>query len=144
MVKTKKPSPQTLQQLRQYSGEMPLKEKKENVFQGAEEDQTATRQQDLELAQLKAEKTAWAQKRIQEIEQEVKALGEKREQEVRQRYQQGESEEKQKEVQEEQMKRAQVPEVATKPKKGLPFWGRRIKTAQQQAQPETAGRRTGG
>jgi len=94
------------------------------------------------IEQLKVQKEAWAKKRIQKIEEEMRILVQKRREETRARYQQKASEEQQK--QDVEKTKFPLPEAASKPKRGLPFWGRRIKSAQQQAQPETAGRRVGG
>lgn len=84
--------------------------------------------------QEKVQDESWAKKRIAELEAEIKELVYKRQQEMRTRYEQKKKEEEKKE--------ASVPVVASKPKRG--FWGRRIKSAQQQAQPETVGRRVSG
>jgi len=143
MTKTKI-TPQMIHQLRQ-TGELDIKEKETKGVERINFAEVSKSQKDEEkIAQLKAQKETWAKKRIQEIEGEVKLLIQQRQEEARKRYEQKKTEEKKKENKEEQIKKTQVPEIATKPKKGLPFWGKRIKTAQQQAQPETAGRRVGG
>jgi len=109
------------------SSEMPIIEKginEEKVF----EQQT--------INQMKAQREEWAKKRIKEIEDKVHLLAQKRQEEMRKRREEI--------VNPEQKQKTQPLEISSKPKKGMPFWGKRIKTAQQQAQSETAGRRTGG
>jgi phenylalanyl-tRNA synthetase alpha subunit len=96
------------------------------------------------LNQLKAQKEAWAKKRIKEVEDEVRLLAQKRQEEMRKRREEMTSQQQQQETEAKKVHVSQPPEVSHKPKRGLPFWGRRIKSAQQQAQPETAGRRAGG
>ena len=134
MAKTAKPSPQLLRQIRQLSEEK-LSDSKSEELSPQETNQNEPFKESLEQQQMKANDEAWAKKRIQEIEEEIKILSQKRQEEMRKRYEQKSKEQKQKE---------QPLEISSKPRKGLPFWGRRIKTAQQQAQPETAGRRVGG
>ncbi|MCJ7804599.1 hypothetical protein MUP35_02590 [Patescibacteria group bacterium] len=144
MVKTTKPSPQLLRQIRQLSEEK-LPESKNEKLSPQETDQNEPFKESLEQQQMKANDEVWAKKRIQEIEEEIKILTQKRQEEMRKRDQQKTEEQKQKEQGGEKIAKAQRPlEISSKPKKGLPFWGKRIKTAQQQAQPETAGRRVGG
>lgn len=103
------------------------------------------------INQLKVQKETWARKRIKEIEDEVHILTQKRQEEMRKRYEQKIPEQKQKEAGQQETQKTQPLEISSKPQKGKPmptgrqaFWGKRIKTAQQQAQPETAGRRIGG
>jgi len=80
-----------------------------------------------------------AVKIVQKLEAEIEKWRRIREEQLKARRQQ---EEQQKEG-----KKKETPplvEFSTKPKRGLfSFWGRRIKSAQQQAQPETVGRRVG-
>jgi len=111
------------------------------IEKGQEEEKVAEQQT---INQMKTQKEAWAKKRIKEIEDEVHLLNQKRQEEMRKRHEQKMAEQKQKEGDQQEAQKAQPPEISSKPKKGLPFWGKRIKTAQQQAQPETAGRRVGG
>ena len=134
MAKTAKPSPQLLRQIRELSEEK-LPESKNEELSSQETNQNEPFKESLEQQQMKVNDEAWAKRRIQEIEEEIKILTQKRQEEMRKRYEQKSEEQKQKE---------QPLGVSSKPKKGLPFWGKRIKTAQQQAQPETAGRRVGG
>ena len=142
MAKTTKPSPQLLRQIRQLSEEkVPDSGVKQTAPQ--EVNQEESLKENLEQQQMKANDEAWAKKRIGEIEEEIKILTQKRQEEMRKRRESSfakASEDKEKMAQE----KALLPEVSSKPKKGLPFWGKRIKTAQQQAQPETAARRVGG
>ena len=134
MAKTAKPSPQLLRQIRQLSEEK-LPDSEAKQISPQEVNQEELLKENLEQQQMKVNDEAWAKRRIQEIEEEIKILSQKRQEEMGQRYEQKTEEQKQKE---------QPLEISSKPRKGLPFWGRRIKTAQQQAQPETAGRRVGG
>jgi len=144
MAKTTKPSPQLLRQIRQLSEEK-LPESKNEGLSFQEADQNEPLKENLEQQQMKASDEVWAKKRIEEIEEEIKILTQKRQEEMRQRYEQKTEEQKQQGLGEEKTAKAQEPlGISSKPKKGLPFWGKRIKTAQQQAQPETAGRRVGG
>jgi len=136
MAKNTKPSPQLLRQLRQLSEENPPDSGVEQTT-SQEVDKEESLKENLEQQQIKANDEAWAKKRIGEIEEEIKILTQKRQEEMRKRSEQKEEEQKEK-------KEESPLEISTKPKKGLPFWGKRIKTAQQQAQPETAGRRAGG
>jgi len=144
MARTSKPSPQLLRQIRRLSEEkVPDSEVKQTPLQ--EVNQETPLKENLEQQQVKANDEAWAKKRIQEIEEEIKILTQKRQEEMRKRYEPKAEEQKQKEQAKEKITETQSPlEISSKPKKGLPFWGKRIKTAQQQAQPETAGRRVGG
>ena len=92
------------------------------------------------LEEMKRRDKAISQQRVAEIEAEIRKLRLAREEELRQRRQPAE-------VPEEQMETAKpssLLEVSTKPKRGLFGAGRRIKTAQTKAQPETVGRRIGG
>ena len=136
MSKTAKPSPQLLRQIRQLSEEK-LPELKKEGLSPQKTNQNEPFKKNLEQQQMKANDEAWAKKRIQEIEEEIKILTQKRQEEMRKRYEQKSEEQKQKQ-------KEQPLEISSKSKKGLPFWGKRIKTAQQQAQPETVGRRVGG
>ena len=142
MAKATKPSPQMLRQIREFSEERPPDSEVSQV-PSQEVNKEKPLEEEFEQQQMKVNDEAWAKKRIQEIEEEIKILAKKRQEEMRKRYEQKkEQEQKQKE---------QPLEISSKPKKGMPvptgrqaFWGKRIKTAQQQAQPETAGRRVSG
>ncbi len=83
----------------------------------------------------KESEEAWAKKRITELEAAIKELALKRQEEMRERN-------KEKEEKEENQSEETLAVPKSKPRRG--FWGRRIKSAQQQAQPETAGRRISG
>jgi len=77
-----------------------------------------------------------SKKRIDELNFEIKKYADLRQQQMRERREQKE------EPKSEQDEKS-LPTVNSKPsRKG--FWGRRIKSAQQQAQPETAARRSTG
>ncbi len=96
------------------------------------------------LAEMKAADKAkseqLAAKIVQELEAEIEKWRRVREEQLKARRQPSEQ-------QEEEKKQETPPlmEPSTKPKRGLfGFWGRRIKSAQQQAQPEMVGRRVGG
>ena len=117
------------------SSEMPIIEK------GVDEEKAAEQQA---TNQMRAQKEAWAKKRIKEIEDEVYLLTQKRQEEMRKRREEMINPEQKQEMESKKAQDSQPLEISSKPKKGMPFWGKRIKTAQQQAQPETAGRRTGG
>jgi len=88
----------------------------------------------------KAKSEQIAAKIVQELEAEIEKWRRIREQQLQAR--------RQPERPEEEKKQEKPPliEPSTKPKRGLfgGFWGRRIKSAQQQAQPEMVGRRVGG
>jgi len=127
--------------MRQVSEEEVLKENEEY----REDKEYKEEKEDREkIAQMKVQKEAWAKKRIEEIENEMKMLAQKRQEEMRKRKENEEDKEYKENKERMTQEKTLLPEVSTKPKKGLPFWGKRIKTAQQQAQPETAGRRVGG
>jgi len=87
----------------------------------------------------KAKSEQLAAKVVRELEVEIEKWRRIREQQLQARRQPS--------AQQEEGKKQETPplmEPSTKPKRGLfGFWGRRIKTAQQQAQPETVGRRVG-
>ena len=143
MIKTTKPSPRLLRQIRQLSEEK-LPDSEIKQISPQEVNQEEPLKESLEQQQMKANDEIWAKRRIQEIEEEIKILTQKRQEEMRKRSEQKTEEQKQKQQGEEKMKKSQPLEMTSKQKKGLPFWGKRIKTAQQQAQPETVGRRVGG
>ncbi len=136
MVDDKKVS-QILRQVRQRSDER-FPEDKIPAPEGGILDKNlldnSEKKSSLESEQEKVQDESWAKKRIAELEAEIKKLTYERQQEMRARYEQKKKEEEKKE--------ASVPVVASKPKRG--FWGRRIKSAQQQTQPETVGRRVSG
>jgi len=86
---------------------------------------------DAHVLQDKKEEQTFTKRRIAELEAEIRRMVLKRQQEVRERYKQKEKED---EV------HHNIP--SGRPKRGFGF--RRIKSAQQQSQPETVGRRTTG
>lgn len=139
MAKATKPSPQLLQQIRQLSEEK-LPDSEAKQISSQEVNQEEPLKENLEQQQMKVNDEVWAKKRIQEIEEEIKILSQKRQEEMRKRYESSFA----KAAGDKQKQEESPLEISSKPKKGLPFWGKRIKTAQQQAQPETAGRRVGG
>jgi len=88
----------------------------------------------------KARSEQLAAKIVQELEQEIERWRRIREQQLQARRQPPEQPEEEK-----KQEKPPLIEPSTKPKRGLfGFWGRRVKSAQQQAQPEMAGRRVGG
>ena len=139
-------NPQTRRQIGRLSDEV-IEDKREipssnmpTIEKGVDEEK-ATEQQAIN--QMKSQKEEWAKKRIKEIEDEVHLLAQKRQEEMRKRREEVVNQEQQG-VEGKKAQDSQPLEISSKPKKGMPFWGKRIKTAQQQAHPETAGRRTGG
>lgn len=97
---------------------------------------------DVKLEQLKQQKTIQTRRQITQVEQELHQLvaERKEQQEEWRRIQEGKMAKGEKEETKEP-----TPVVPSKPKRGLfGFWSRRVKTAQQQSQPERAGRRVGG
>jgi len=84
---------------------------------------------------------------VQDLESEIEKWRRIREQQLQARRQPPEQE-----GEEKKQEKPPLVEPSTKPKRGLfglpagrqGFWGRRVKSAQQQAQPEMAGRRVGG
>ncbi len=144
-MKPKKINSALRRQIGQLSNEIPEKNLETAGF--SQNDQVTESEQGPDLAaiaQLKAEKDAFAKKRLQEIREQMQALAHQRQEQIRQRYQQKNEEQKQKEAEEQKKQSGQPLEMNSKSKKGKPFWGRRIKTAQDQSKPETAGRRTSG
>jgi len=143
MAKTKI-DPQIIRQLRQASDEeMFLKEDKPSFVKAKEgKENQEIKENNEKIAQLKAQKEAWAKRRIQEIETKIEGLVEERRQQRLKRREETPQEVQEKKIAEEQKKKS-LPEVSSKPKRGL-FWSKRIKTAQQQAQPETVGKRVSG
>lgn len=98
-------------------------------------------EQKAKIAQKIAQDRAQSQKRITELEADIRKLRLLREEQLRRRRQPPEPTLEQLAAQQEQ---SSSPPTA-KRKRGLfGGWGRRIKTAQEQFQPETAGRRVGG
>jgi hypothetical protein len=139
-------SPQTRRQIGQLNDEV-IEDKREIpssempiIEKGVDEEKAAEQQA---INQMKSQREEWAKKRIKEIEDEVHLLAQKRQEEMRKRREEVVNQEQQG-VEGKKAQDSQPLEISSKPKKGMPFWGKRIKTAQQQAQPETAGRRTGG
>jgi len=95
-----------------------------------------------ELEEMKVKDKAKSRRLAQQIEAEIKEMVRKRQEEMEEYRTKMEALRQSKLANQE--KKAPLPEVPTKPKEGLPFWGRRIKSAQQQTRPETVGRRVGG
>lgn len=128
---------QVIKQLNQSSEERFPKQKKEgsdgNVVREIIFDNS--KESDVFTGKNKEEEQAFAKRRIAELEAEIREMALKRQREARERYKQ---EEKKDEVQQE----ASHDIPSGRPKRG--FGIRRIKTAQQQSQPETAGRRVAG
>ena len=88
----------------------------------------------------KARSEQLAAKIVKELEQEVEKWRRIREQQLQARRQPPEQPEEEK-----KQEKPPLIEPSTKPKRGLfGFWGRRVQSAQQQAQPEMVGRRVGG
>jgi len=95
----------------------------------------------------KARSEQLAAKIVQELEAEVEKWRRIREQQLQVRRQPPEQPEEEK-----KQEKPPLVEPSTKPKRGLfglpagrqGFWGRRVQSAQQQAQPEMVGRRVGG
>jgi len=88
----------------------------------------------------KARSEQLAAKIVQELEAEIEKRRRIREEQLKARRQEAEQQEERKQ------EKPPLIEPSTKPKRGLfgGFWGRRAQRAQQQAQPEMAGRRVGG
>lgn len=119
----------------------------ENIFETASKPpekitEVAMRQEETKppktvvIEQLKQQKAIQTRQQIAQLEKEIRRLvGERRRQQEEWRR-----------VQEEKMVKKESPPLApSKPKRRLfGFWSRRVKTAQQQSQPERAGRRVGG
>ena len=140
-------SPQARRQISQLSDEV-IEDKREIpssdmpiIEKGVDEEKAAEQQA---ISQMRAQKEAWAKKRIKEIEDEVHLLAQRRQEEMRKRREEMINPEQKQGLEGKKAQDSQPLEISSKPQKGKPFWGKRIKTAQQQAQPETAGRRTGG
>ena len=139
----KKIDPILRRQIGQLSNEIPEKNLETANF--SHNDQVIEQEQGSDLAaisQLKAEKDAFAKRRLEEIRAQMQELAHQRQEQLRQRYQQKNEEQKQKEVEEQKAKKEQPVAMSSKKKGG--FWGKRVKTAQDQSQPETAGKRTSG
>ncbi len=136
-------NPQIIQQLRQMGGEVVLEKEEEKKEDGGYEEEKEHKIDKGEILQMKTQKEVWAKKRREEIEAEIKKLIEERKQQLSKRREEAPQKIQEQKIAEEQKKEL-PPEISSKPKKGLPFWGKRIKTAQQQAQPETVDRRVGG
>lgn len=132
-----KKAAQVARQSNQLSEERFPKQKKEDsgdnvvremIFDNSEKSDVVT-------GKNKEEEQAFAKRRIAELEAEIREMTLKRQQEVRERYKQ---EEKKDEVQ--QGVPSDMP--SSKPRRG--FGIRRVKSAQEQSQPETVGRRVAG
>jgi hypothetical protein len=142
-MNSQKITPALRKQIGQFSNEIP--EKNLETINITQNKQPEEKEQGSDLAaitQLKAEKDAFAKRRLEEIREKMQFLARERQEQIRKRYQQKEEEQKQKENQEEKTKKQQPMEAASKKKGG--FWGKRVKTAQDQSQPETVGKRTSG
>ena len=97
---------------------------------------------DVKFEQLKQQKTIQTRWQITQVEQELHQLVAER-QRQKENWQQAQEEKMAKGEKEET--KEPTPVVPSKPKRRLfGFWSRRIKSAQQQSQPERAGRRVGG
>jgi hypothetical protein len=114
---------------------------------------------DTQLEELKQQKTIQTRRQIAQVEQEIRQIvAQRKEQKELWRKTQEEKMAKGRKLDEE---KEPAPVVPSKPKRGLfglprrvkaglprrvkaGFWSRRVKTAQQQSQPERAGRRVGG
>lgn len=149
MVKAK-PDPKAIRKISRLTDEIaPTKKNEAQVAKESENQDLGDENKKEQIAihaavnQKKAQEEAWARRRIEEIEAEIKKLAEERKQQILKRRKELPRETQEQKIAEEQKKKS-LPEVTTKRKKGLPFWGRRIKIAQQQAQPERAGRKIGG
>jgi len=97
---------------------------------------------DVKLEQLKQQKTIQTRRQITQVEQKLHQLvtERQRQKEEWRRIQEGKMAKGEKEETKEP-----TPVVPSKPKRRLfGFWSRRVKTAQQQSQPERAGRRVEG
>lgn len=106
----------------------------------AQQLQQASDSQKTKIAQQLAEDRAQSQKRITELEAEIRKLRLLREEQLRQRREPSQPTPEQLAAQQESPL-----VVSTKKRRGFfGNWGRRVKTAQEQFQPETVGRRIGG
>jgi len=145
MVKAKI-TPQMIRRMQQTTQEekIPQGTDREDVFKEERTDrQDFDQNQGKEFQQLKIRKEASAKKRIGEIENEMRTLAQQRQEEMRKRREEIVEQQKQ-DSEQKKIPGVSSLEISSKPKKGMPFWGKRVKTAQQQSQPETAGRRTAG
>jgi hypothetical protein len=146
MVKTKV-TPQMIRRMQQTVREekMPQNRDEKNNFQEEQSDNKDLDQnQKDEWQQLKIKKEAVTQKRIGEIENEMRMLSQQRQEEMRKRREEIVEQQQKQDSEQKKTQGGPALEISSKPKKGMPFWGKRIKAAQQQSQPETAGRRTAG
>ena len=142
-MNSQKISPALRKQIGQFSNEIPEKNLETPTFnQNEQPEEKEQGPNSVAIAQLKVEKEAFAKRRLEELREKMQFLARERQEQMRQRYQQKEEEQKQKETQEEKVKKQQPMEANSKKKGG--FWGKRVKTAQDQSQPETAGKRTSG
>lgn len=139
-------TPQMIRQMQQVAKEekIPQDVDQKDIFEKEQPDRQDLDQNDEdEFQQLKNRKEALAKKRIGEIENEMRAFAQQRQDEMRKRR--GEIVGQQKQESEQKKTQSGLSlEISSKPKKGMPFWGKRVRTAQQQSQPETAGRRIAG
>jgi len=110
-------------------------ESRENDNNFQENDNNREKEFKKGLEEAKQKDLVWSQNQINQINNKIKEYGNLRQQQIEERRQPKETEAKDIEQ--------NAPIVNSKPsRKG--FWGRRIKSAQQQAQPETAARRSSG
>lgn len=132
----KKISQNVVRQLVQLGGEIPPEVKKQpEKITGVVEQPEVKIPQDVKLEQLKQQKNLQTRRQIAKLEQEIRRM-------LAQRKEQQEAWRK---TQEEKMAKERKLKEEKEPKRGiLGFWSRRVKTAQQQSQPERAGRRVGG
>jgi len=132
-----KKAAQAAKQLGQLSEERFPKQKKEGSNDGVVREMIFdnSEKEDVSSDEKREKDEVFTKRRIVELEAEIREMSLKRQQEMRERNSQ---EEKQKEGQDNIP--ADIP--SGKPKRG--FGARRIKSAQEQSQPETAGRRVAG
>lgn len=132
-----KKATQVRKQLSQLNEERFPKQKKEGSNDGVVREMIFdnSEKENVSGDEKKGKDQAFTKRRIAELETEIREMSLKRQQEMRERNNQ---EEKKEEGQENVP--ANIP--SGKPKRG--FGARRIKSAQEQAQPETAGRRVAG
>ena len=139
-------TPQMIRQIQRASQEekLPPTETGENIPEGYGNSPEPGQNRQTELQQLKIKKEAFAKKRIGEIEEQIRGLSYQRQEEMRKRRQEIMEQQQKQKGEQEKSQLNQPLEISSKSKRGAPFWGKRIKTAQQQSQPETAGRRIAG
>lgn len=107
---------------------------------------TAQNEEQIKIDQMKAKdkaKTRQMESQLKkDLESEMARLRRLREEQLRQRREQKSPIEEERSAQDQEQP---LSEIHSKPKRGLlGSWGKRIKSAQQQSQPEMAGKRVGG